>query len=305
MGLFFMTVGMSLNFPLLFEKLPYIVLISLALILGKTVIVAVLCRFFRTSMGIALQTGLLLAQGSEFAFVLFSMASIHQILDTEISQMMLVVVTLTMALTPLLSAGGKKLVRILDMRNPVHLEPKDLTQETLDLENHTIVVGFGRCGQTICSLLETEEIKYIAVDSDPKHVHRGRKNGFPVYYGKVDKIDILQSIGIERANTVAVTVDERKDAITVVSTIHQYYPDMPIIARARDRKHANELRDVGADIALAELFESSLMLGSSLLRKSGIPEFEIGRVIEKFREEEDPTSQYQKFSPASQTTAKK
>ncbi len=295
MGLFFMSVGMSLNLDILLHNLGYVLLMCLALILVKSGIIMLLARAFGFRPGCSVQTGLLLSQGGEFAFVLFTLGLASGLFDQNLAQTLMVVITITMALTPLLSTFGKNLARRLDLRNPVHFEDKDLAQETMDLDSHTVVLGFGKTGETICRLLRASGIRFVAVDSDPKHVHRGQKEGYPVYYGKPDKLDILRSIGMDRANAVAITLDERARTNAAVRTLRRAYPELPIVVRAQDRKHANDLRDMGATVALAELFESSLMLGSVLLKKSGIPSYEAGRIVEEFRASEDPKSQVRYF----------
>lgn len=291
LGLFFMTVGMQIDFKFLQDKIVLVAIMTVALIFGKAIVVALLARVAGFRQGSSIQAGLLLSQGSEFAFVLFGLAAANAVFKQELTQLLLVTVTVTMALTPLLSYIGKNIVRRIERRNPVHLEPDAVESEALDLHNHIIVAGYGRVGKVVCSLLKAEKISnYIAVDSDPKAVHEGRKSGDPVYFGTADKIDILKAVGADRAKMIVVAIREKKPAERTVRAIHKNFPKVPIVTRAWDRAHADELREAGATVAIAESFESSLILGTEILKKIGIPEAEIARVIEKFRIEEYPIS---------------
>ena len=172
------------------------------------------------------------------------------------------------------------------MRNPVHLNSSDMSTETADLDNHIIVAGFGRVGKAICKLLAAKDINYIVIDSNPTKVHKGRKEGFPVFFGNADKVSILNSLGIKRARLLAITINDADSAKKIAAATHKSFPDMPIIARAKDKAYAKELEDIGATLALSELFESSLILGSSILKIAGTPDSEIELLIEQFRQEE-------------------
>jgi len=290
MGLFFMTVGMKLDYHIISENSYQLLFFTLMLIIIKSSVVMLLSRLFGFRRGCSIQAGFLLAQGSEFAFVLFGLAAKEGVMEEELTQIIMVVITLSMALTPLLLIMAKKIVRRLELKNPVHLDIGDITKETIDLDGHIIVAGFGRLGRTICELLASENIKYVALDDNPTNVHKGRKKGYPVFYGNADRMDILKSLGIERAELVAITLDNVMESNKIVTAISRSFPFLPIIARAKDRRHAKELRHAGATVALAEMFESSLMIGGSILQFTGISENEVRRVVEKFREKEYPIS---------------
>lgn len=287
LGLFFMTIGMSIDFTLLANKLHTVVLFTALLVSVKAVIITLLAKIFRFASGSAMQAGLLLAQGSEFAFVLFGLAASQGVLSTELAQILLIVVTISMAITPLLAIAGAEIARRRERRNPVHLCNDDISKETQDLDNHIIVAGYGRVGKKICQLLLAEDMAdFIVVDADPKRVHEGRKDSCPVYYGSAARLDILESVGIKRAKMIAIMIRDRKASISIVQTIHQHYPTLPIVVRAYDREHARQLHEAGAEIALAETFESSLMLGKAVLQTHGIAAHEIDRVIDQFRTSE-------------------
>lgn len=283
-GLFFMTVGMQLNFAVLKESIVTVTCIAAVLLLIKFLIMLGLCRIFHFSLGSSIQAGLILSQGGEFAFILFALARDSGTMSSEVAETLMVAVTLTMAVTPLLAVLGKKIHDKLVKEQPV-VHSANPEKETRDLEDHIIVAGFGRVGKTICSLLAAEKVNYIALDSDAKKVHEGRQEGYPIYYGNVERTEVLKSIGIDRANSIIVAINNRKACKESVICIRKAYPDIPIIARAWDRQNARELEAVGATKARAEAFESSLQLGKATLECVGVPEYEIDRLIRQFRAE--------------------
>jgi monovalent cation:H+ antiporter-2, CPA2 family len=294
LGLFFMTVGMSLDIELLVDKFFIIIGLAISLMLFKTVIITLLARAFGFRNSVALQTGILVSQGSEFSFVLFGLASkgVVPILDNSTSQMLLMVVTISIALTPLAVYLGGLLVKY--MAKTIH-DPfiqNVLDKETLDLQQHIIIAGFGRVGHTISRLLEEENINnFVAIDSDPKNVHQGRKDGAPVYYGKADRMDILKSLGIDRAKMIIITIRNHNEALSAVKAIRSEFENLPILVRAWDPPHAEILREAGATLAMAETFESSLLLGGAMLNSLGVANTEVKRVLNKFRAQEAPNSQ--------------
>lgn len=291
MGLFFMTVGMSIDFLLLQHKIIIIILATMGLMLIKGVVIMLLCLLFRFNRIGSIEAGLYLAQGGEFAFILFGLAIAMKVMPQETGQIALICVSLSMALTPLIVSGGKHLLRRFGVRNPVHMEPEQISIETTDMHDHIVIAGYGRIGKTVANLLEAENMhNYLFIDNDPKAVHEGRRTGYPVYYGDASRMDLLHAMGLGRARAIVVTVRDRRISKKTVEALHQHYAHVPIIARAWDRVHANELREAGAAFAIAEAFESSLMLGGCILQNLGIAPEEINRIMEQFRKEEYPVS---------------
>ncbi len=295
MGLFFMTIGMQIDLSYIMSEFALIVVLTLILILVKTIIIFILSRSFGFKSGVAISTALTLAQGSEFTFVLFGLALEGGLMSSEEVQLLLVVVSISMAITPLLASLGNRISKNLDKNLPESQSKDEIERETHDLQDHVVVAGFGRVGKTTCKLLAMKEIHYVALDENPQNVHEGRKESQPVYFGDAGRIEILESIGIARARLVAVTMDNRKTALRVVKCIHKKYPDLIIIARARDRAHAAELREAGAYVALAEMFESSLLLGGAILKETGEADAEVERTIERFRAEEYPARDFREI----------
>ncbi len=292
MGLFFMTIGMSINMVVLAEQLPLIVLLTLLLLATKAIIVMGLARLFGFEPVCAFRTGLLLSQGSEFTFALFGLALVHELLAPELHQLLLLVVALSMAMTPLTMMIGDTILRYYTRRtsratpdNAEHME-----QQTKDLDGHIIVIGFDRVGRTICQFLSARNINYVAIDSDPQNVQEGKRKQLPVYYCAHYNTEVLRSLGVERAKMVAIVTSYKRVTKQMLELLRRQWPDLCIIARAHDRMHALQLKEAGATIALPELFESSLLLGRTILRTLGTSDEEIMREVERFRRDEYPTA---------------
>lgn len=284
LGLFFMTVGMSLNVETLYEHFFSIVMLTILLMISKAVIIMALCRVFGFSLSTAVHSGLMLSQGSEFAFILFTLAAGQGILPETVADVLLVVVTVSMTLTPLVAQAGKKIALALEKH--AASQPETLTEETLDLSNHIIISGYGRVGHTIARLLEMEGIHYAAVDIDSFLAARERKRGVPVYYGDTTRVHVLNALGIARARAVIVTHNDTRVALQTISTVRELNRDLPVIARAKNLEQVLKLEAAGADLAVAEMFEVSLQLGGALLKSVGVKDTEISRIIDVFRAED-------------------
>lgn len=284
MGLFFMTVGMSIDMTLIVNKLKEITLLCAALISCKTLVIIVLSRIFRFRWGAAIHAGLLLSQGSEFAFILFGLASSQGLIAMEQAQILLLVVTISMALTPLLSAIGRGLGNLLDRRK--EMDETVATQEAADLENHVIIGGFGQTGKMVARMLEAERVNYIALDMNAEQVTEGRNEGCPVYKGDVSRLETLQSVGIDRASAVILTIPNELTLKKAVKIIKEHESDLPVIIRARDMRYANVLKEAGATVVVPETYETGLQLAGTILKAIGISEFEISRLKNRFRAED-------------------
>lgn len=284
LGLFFMTVGMSLNIDMLLDKFLSIISLTVALMACKALIILALCRLFGFNLSVAIHTALLLSQGSEFAFVLFSLAGAQGIIDGELTQILLVVITLSMALTPLVAQLGKNIAHTLEKY--AITRPESILEETLDLSHHVIISGFGRVGHTVARLLEIENIRFVAIDIDSFLVAKERKGGVPVYYGDTTRVHVLNALGIHRARAVIITHNDTRVAQQTIMTVRDLNPDIPIITRAKNLEQVQKLEKAGADLAVAEMFETSLQLSGALLKSLGVNEYEVTRIIDMFRAED-------------------
>lgn len=280
LGLFFMTVGMAVDINLVIDKLPLILLLSGGIIIIKATLIITLCLLFRFTVGASIHAGLLLSQGGEFAFILFRLATERTILDAELGQILLLVVTVTMALTPLLSAIGNWCAEKLDKEKT---DTDYIAKEVADLENHVIIAGLGRVGKMVACLLEEEEVHYVAVDVDSKNVDDARSNGFPACLGDATNPAMLRALGIERAKSVIITVEDEMILKRISNTIRQYFPSTTVIVRAKDLSNTKDLTKAGAHVIVPETYETGLQLGGAVLKSVGISEWEISRLKNKFR----------------------
>jgi CPA2 family monovalent cation:H+ antiporter-2 len=285
LGLFFMTVGMSLNLEMLLERFLGIISLTIALMATKSLIIMALCRVFGFTLSTAIHVGLLLSQGGEFAFVLFGLADTAGVIDHDMAQILLVVVTTSMALTPLIANIGKHVADALEKYSLSHSNVM-MVDETLDLSHHVIISGFGRVGHTVGRLLEVEQLPYVAIDMDSFLVAKERKNGIPVYYGDTTRIHVLNALGITRAQAVIITHNDTRVALQTIQVIREINKELPIIVRAKNIEQVQRLERAGANLAVAEMFETSLQLSGALLRHLGVTDHEITRILDLFREED-------------------
>ncbi|QQP87651.1 cation:proton antiporter [Skermanella sp. TT6] len=284
LALFFMTVGMTIDLGLVVREAPLVLSLVAALVLGKAVVLTMLCRAFGFPTAVSAQVGLSLGQGGEFAFVLFSLAMGLGVLGGQVGQLMLAVVALTMALTPFLMVAGRWIGSLLSPRvGPAELHR--LEKDARDFKGHVIIAGFGRVGQTIARLLEAQRLPYMAFDLEPSRVAEGRARGLPIYYGDASRAEVLKAAGVNRARAAVVTLDQPHAAERAVEAIRRLSPLLDIHARARDHEHQRLLRDAGANHVVPEMVEGSLRLGGLLLRSLGRSPGEVAEQLEEFRGE--------------------
>ncbi|WP_265032282.1 monovalent cation:proton antiporter-2 (CPA2) family protein [Wolbachia endosymbiont (group B) of Apotomis turbidana] len=282
LGLFFMTVGMSIDIDLLLNKLPLVTLLSIILIILKTSIIYTLCRFFGFRSAPAIQAGLLLAQGGEFAFILFRLADELDVLSSEIAQVLMMVTTVTMAFTPLLSGIGDWIANSFSTEKII-LDDEAIETDTQDLYNHVIVAGFGRVGYMVTKMLTAEHLSYVVVDIQSKIVKEGKNDSFPIYLGDATRYEILKSVGIERAQALVVSIKNEVTIKKIVSLVATNFPHVNIIIRLPDLNNVEVYKDLGASKIIPETSEIGLQLGGAALSLSGISESGVTSLKGKFR----------------------
>lgn len=282
LGLFFMTVGMSIDIDLLLNKLPLVTLLSIILIVLKTSIIYTLCRFFGFRSAPAIQAGLLLAQGGEFAFILFRLADELDVLPSEIAQVLMMVTTVTMAFTPLLSGLGEWIVNSFSTEKVI-LDDEAVETDTQDLYNHVIVAGFGRVGYMVTKMLTAEHLSYVVVDIQSKIVKEGKSDSFPIYLGDATKCEILKSVGIERAQALVISIKNEVTIRKIVSLVATNFPHVNIIIRLPDLSNIEVYKGLGASKIIPETSEIGLQLGGAALSLSGISESGVTSLKSRFR----------------------
>ncbi len=282
MGLFFMTIGMSFDFDLLLSSLPYIVMVSFALIAVKASIIVLLCAIFRFPMAPAIHTGLLLSQGGEFAFVVFLMAVQQKFMDVDSSQFLMTVVTFTMALTPLLAALGRKAKSALYTKEV--LQDGQIKRELGDISKHVIVIGFSKVGRIVSYILRKRGINYIIIENNHRAVRIEKNNGYNIHYGDALNIDILRHVGIERCESVIIAMEDEIACIKITRFIHENFPNTHVITKAETINNADRFRKVGASLVVSKNLETGLQLTKAALTSVGTAAGEIDNALSAFRD---------------------
>ena len=284
LGLFFVSVGMGIDARLVASNLGAILATLLALVAAKALIIYLLARAFGLSRALALETGLLLGQAGEFAFVVLGLASQMTLLPSSDIQFLLIVVSLSMLLTPGLVALARRSVAGMIRREPEHAQPEPMALD--GIEGHVVIAGFGRVGQALARVLDSERLSYVALDLDAEHVARARAESLPVFYGDASRLDMLRRAHLATARALVVTMDSAQAAEHIVRAVRQFAPELPIYARARDRAHGRRLLQQGATEVTPETIEASLQLAARVLVSTGFSEDAAKQRIQIEREAE-------------------
>ncbi len=283
LGLFFISVGASLNFKLFIETpftiLGYVVL----LILLKFIVLIILGKIFRLRKGYEFLFAFLLAQSSEFAFVLISFSKQSQLFTSEISELLLLIVILSMAISPLLLIFNDKAISPLLARWQNKMEYEEVEEP----ENPIIIAGFGRFGLVVGRLLLANGFKVTIIDSNPTNVEILRKFGFKLYYGDVTRPRVIEKAGIKNAKLVILSMAEYDDAVKVADFIRKNYPKVKIFARAKDLFHAFDFFNLNIKTVQPEVFHSAAELGEMVLTSLGFSKYEAYKATRTFKHHEE------------------
>ncbi len=281
LALFFLTVGMSIRINDIIENLQKVIILSFGLLAVKAIIIFILCRIFRFSTGSSVHSSLLLSQGGEFAFILFNLAAKQNVISSEFSELLLMVVAFTMAITPLLSIIG---IKIEDkLQSTEELDDSQEFKGVSDLNSHVIIAGFGRVGRVVSYMLNQEKIDYIALDSNASLVKKARKLGYPVYHGDLANSETLKSVGAQRATAIVLSMSDKLSVRKATKLIAKEFKNLKIIVRVEDSHHGKGIRKLGATLTIPTTIETGLQLGSAVLRDLDIPDHEVLTMKEKIR----------------------
>jgi CPA2 family monovalent cation:H+ antiporter-2 len=281
LGIFFFTVGMDIDIRELLREPLLLAAAVGALIAFKALLIACLARLFRLSWPVAVEMGLLLGPGGEFAFVGIGGAADLQLIDGRLASFALAVTSVTMALTPVLSFAGRRFAARLRKAGAA---PSELMARPNAGQKHAIVVGYGRVGKTVCALLKEHGIPFVAADNDPHTVTHDRREGQEVYYGDAADPEFLKICGLADAAGVVITIHDHDLIDAIVEHVRAMRPDVIIVSRARDANHARHLYKLGATDAVPETVEASLQLSEAALVGLGVP---VGPVIASLHEKRD------------------
>lgn len=281
LGLFFTTVGMSIDLTVVASLFVWIVPAFVGLIAIKAAVTFLSARLLSVPASQAAETAILLAQAGEFAFVVFALARTNGILSPDTSQFLIVVVGLSMAATPLLArlsrSAGAKIETMEQSAVPA-------SRAVEDIKGHVVIGGFGRVGRTIAAILDNEHVPFVAIDQNARLVGQERKSGRHIFFGDASRAEILDRAGADRARAFIVTVDSPQNAERMVQAACARRPDAPVYARARDAEHAAALAGLGAEVVVPEAVEGSLQLAGRILAGLGYPEDAVSRRIEEERD---------------------
>ena len=277
LGLFFIAVGMSVNLKLVAEQPVIVVGLTVALVLIKSAVLFMIGRLQGMQTGSARSLAIYLSQSGEFAFVILAVAVSAQVVDAGLSELVIIVVTMSMMATPVLLFLND---RLFGRR----------TQDAGDYEkpggeeNPVIIAGFGRVGQITARILRAKGIRFTALDKSPAQVDFVREFGNKIYYGDATRLDLLRAAKADRARLIVVATDDMEDTLKIVQLVQQYFPELKIYARARNRYHAYQLMALGVKHLRRETFHSSLRLTEDVLQGLGISKSEAEYTVERFRQ---------------------
>jgi len=287
MGLFFITIGMLLDFNSLGGNLSGILLVMVGLIIFKSLVVALLSRFFRYEPGVAVRAGVTLAQAGEFSFVVFSLGMENGLISNDLLQVVLAASLLSMFLAPFIIQHNLQIAEFFSRsytRNRKN-QIEGIESVGKQLKDHVIICGFGRSGQYLSRFLKEERFPFIALDIDPARVQEAASAGENVIYGDAGKRLVLDAAGAARAKALIISYDDPPSAIKILHLVNDYFPNLPVVVRTVDDTNMERFRDAGASEVVPEVLEGSLMLASHALVLLGVPLNRVVKRIRLFREE--------------------
>ena len=281
LGLFFITIGMKLDWRPLVEHWVLVLLLTSAPVLAKFVLVAALARLFGAAPGVALRTGLYLAQAGEFGFVLLTLGAANQLIDPRWVSPVLASMVLSMLATPILVMYSNRIVMRLSASDWLmqSVAMTTIAKRSINTEAHVIIAGYGRSGQNLARILEGERIPYMALDLDPDRVRQAAAAGQSVVFGDAARLQSLMAAGLARASAVVVSYHDTPSALKILKLVQAHAPKVPVIVRTLDDSEMERLRAAGATEVVPEAIEGSLMLASHALALVGVPMRRVIRVV--------------------------
>jgi CPA2 family monovalent cation:H+ antiporter-2 len=283
LGLFFVTIGMKLDLGSLIENLGWILLALTLLIALKALLITLLARVLEGDLGVALRSGIGLAQAGEFGFVLLTQADDAHLLQGPALQITLAAMLLSMLVAPFLIQYGEAIARRLSADEWTNraLQMHQIAIHSMSSTGHVILCGYGRSGQKLATILEAEKLRFIALDLDSRRVREAAAAKKSVVYGDAGKREVLMAAGLMRAKVLVVSYKDTHSALTILRLVKELRPDLPVIVRANDDTNVEILKNAGAAEVVAEVLEGSIMLASQALLMAGVP---LSRVVRHVQE---------------------
>ncbi|MDM0065549.1 monovalent cation:proton antiporter-2 (CPA2) family protein [Variovorax sp. J31P207] len=286
LGLFFITIGMSLDWHVVVERWALVAVLLLLPLAFKLVLVTALARALGATAGVSLRTGLYLAQAGEFGFVLLALAQGQDLLPAWLANPVLASMVLSMLSTPFIIMYSNRIVRKLVASDWLQqsLQMTTIARKTINTARHVIICGYGRCGQNLARMLEREGIPYLALDLDPDRVRQAAAAGDSVVFGDASRLQALMAAGLARASALVVTYQDVPGALKVLANARAHAPQVPVIVRTQDDRDLEKLQAAGATEVVPEAIEGSLMLASHALALVGVPMRRVIRVVQDQRD---------------------
>ena len=286
LGLFFISIGMLLDWRLVLERWPLVLLLLVLPVLFKAVLVALLARGLGSTWGISIRTGLYLAQAGEFGFVLLTLAQKNALVPPALLNPILASMVLSMLATPFIIQYSNRIVMKLVAGEWLQqsLQMTTIARKSINANKHVIICGYGRSGQNLARMLEGEGIPYMALDLDPDRVRQAAAAGDSVVFGDAARLQALMAAGLARASAVVVTFVEVQGALRVLDHTRTHAPQVPVIVRTRDDHDLEKLQAAGAAEVVPEAIEGSLMLASHALALVGVPMRRVIRIVQDQRD---------------------
>ena len=281
LGLFFLGVGMSLDLSVVAQNWQLILSGVLAMMFAKALMIYIVARITKSSHTEALDRALLMAQGGEFAFVLFSTAVSAQVIDNTVKSNLTAIIVLSMVLTPILGIVFK---RFTETKDQINLDNVNIAE---GLSGSVLMIGFGRFGQVTSQLLLARGVDVTIIDNDIDMIQNAEKFGFKIYYGDGCRLDILHASGAATAQAIVVCVDSKETTNRIVELVTHEFPLAKLLVRSYDREHSLYLVKQKVDYMIRETFESAIKFGGVILQELGVDEDEVQRIADEIRERDN------------------
>ena len=283
LGLFFVTIGMLLDLQVVTDNFLQIFIILMALIILKIVVIAGLSRLFSADSGVAIRTGMNLAQAGELGFVLLAQAGTVGLIENSVLQPVLAAMVLSMFIAPFIIEYGERMIQRFYTSEWMYqaMQITSIAAQTMETQNHVIICGYGRSGQSVARILEQESIPFIALDLDPRRIREATSAGESVVYGNAARREVLIAAGLMRAKVLVVSYADTISALKILRHVQELRPELSVVVRTRDDSDIDVLKGAGATEVVAEIMEGSLMLASHALM---FVDISTGRILRRIRE---------------------
>ncbi|MFZ8865126.1 MAG: cation:proton antiporter [Rickettsiales bacterium] len=283
LGIFFLSVGMIIDINLFIQQPIWFILAAIMLFIIKTIINFILCLIFKIPKNRAIEVSVTLAQCGEFAFLIITLALAQNLLAQPIAQFLLMVVAMSMLITPFTIKLARPIGKIINKIFSLNISEAKFEQNLSQEDRHVIIAGYGRVGKVVGDVLEKRLVPFVAIDRDIELVEENKKKGFKILYGNAKRTALLRRLNISNAAAFVITIQNIEDSLHILQELKKSYPTLPIIVRAKDTSRLEELYENGAKYVITETLESGLQIASYLLESLGMKHSEALDYIEQKR----------------------